>query len=285
MTTDPKTNTNLDPTISQLTQRITLLESEKVLLNQQLEHLLPLTAITPTPTPTPTPTKPATSIIHDLLDNHHPLNVNYAAQTVLQITLRNSSDMVDVLHLLTDRTIETAARSLDSLPSSSTDVQNHCRLLSLLGSPPSSLSLQQSYLRIASTKSGVHWRDGRHGTPVGPFRSKAEALQDACTQFNPREIILRRCLHTLQSKVNEPFMTLPMFGVFRCLGYLYKEGLTPKQVVLNVIERLCEEPIPVPVPVMAVLSEIVSLVLCTSPQLISPMLGKKIETVLKGGRV
>jgi hypothetical protein len=223
-------------------------------------------------------------IRHLLKSENKTLNVNYVAQMIFHTTLQNSKDMIDILNILVDFSICTAAslmKQTKSLSStSSKKLRNCCRLLGIVGLPPGALSLQQSFIKVAKQKNGYYWRDGLNHTPIGPFLTNSEALHDACSQSNPKYIILLRCLHTIQSNENEEFMSLKCLSTFKVLSLLFREGITPKKMIIDIIDRLLQEPLPLPSIVVNILSEIVHTVLLTSPQLINTQLGLKIENAL-----
>ena len=150
-----------------------------------------------------------------------------------------------------------------------------CRLLGVLGVPPSSLSLQRRFLRIARDQDGVYWRDGQRdyygdGTAAtigGPFASTADALHDACVQSNPAEKILLVCLREIQK--NAVVSSTRCLSSMRVLSLLFIEGITPSEVMVQMVQRLVREPLPAAPQVVATLSEIVQSMLLTSPESLS----------------
>jgi hypothetical protein len=162
------------------------------------------------------------------------------------------------------------------------NVQAVCRLLGVLCVPPASLSLQRRFLRIARRQGGVYWRDGQHdvATVGGPFASTADALHDACVQTNPAEIVLRSCLHEIQLSVDARWMAARCLSSLRVLSLLHKEGVTPSQVMVHMVQRLVREPVPATPQVVATLSEIVQSMLLTSPELLTSSLGEEVEKTL-----
>ena len=123
------------------------------------------------------------------------------------------------------------------------------RLLGVLGVPPSSLSLQRRFLRIARDQDGVYWRDGQRdyygdGTAAtigGPFASTADALHDACVQSNPAEKILLVCLREIQK--NAVVSSTRCLSSMRVLSLLFIEGITPSEVMVQMVQRLVREPL------------------------------------------
>ena len=66
----------------------------------------------------------------------------------------------------------------------------------------------------------------------------------------------------------------------RVLALLHKEGVTPSEVMVQMVKRILQESRPLKPNAAAVLAEIMNALLMTSPHVVTPSLGKQVERVL-----
>ena len=263
----------------------------------QSNSTLSTLSVVPSPPSPSSPISPPSSIsplvtVQRLLSSTLPLNVNKAAATILSLEFQNSHDMTQMLNALVNYALDGATAINPRTRGAPDNVQAVCRLLGVLGVPPSSLSLQRRFLRIArdqSTDGGVYWRDGQReddedgvaATIGGPFTSTADALHDACVQSNPAEKILLVCLREIQRTVNDQqWMTMRCLSSMRVLSLLFVEGITPSEVMVQMVQRLVRETLPAAPQVVATLSEIVQSMLLTCPELLTSSLAEDVERTL-----
>ena len=206
---------------------------------------------------------------------------NSAAKKILNLSFQHSKDMTQVLNVLVEHAIDGASthhmgdRNHDRGPIPA-KVQAIVRVLSILGKPPSSLALQRRFLQISKRQNGFYWRDGKESEIFGPFLSRAEALHDACLESDPAERILLRCLKELQHHQSWG----SCLSTMRVLALLHKEGVTPSEVMVQMVKRILQESRPLKPNAAAVLAEIMNALLMTSPHVVTPSLGKQVERVL-----
>ena len=244
------------------------------------------TSITTT-TKLKTITPPHIATLH-LLSSIIPLNINQTASKILSFTFENSNDMTQMFNVLVENAIDGASYINTSTRGCSEKVQSITQLLGVLGSPPSSLSLQRRFLKVAelrgsssgNTKGTYFWKDGTNGMKNGPFTSCSNALHNACLQLDPAEKILYCLLNEIQRNMNETYMTSRCLGTMRILSLLHIEGITPSEVMIQMIKRLIVEAQEYNEEIVAILSEIVNVLLRTSPHVVTDELGRQIENVL-----